>query len=50
MQRRVISLFYMEQRSVADVSDMLGLPEGTVKSHLHRARRELARLMEGVPQ
>lgn len=50
VQRRVISLFYMEQRSVADVANLLGLPEGTIKSHLHRARRELARLMEGVPR
>jgi RNA polymerase sigma-70 factor, ECF subfamily len=48
VQRRVISLFYMEQRSVADVADLLGLPENTIKSHLHRARRELARMMEGV--
>lgn len=50
VQRRVISLFYMERRSVADVADLLGLPEGTIKSHLHRARRELARMMEGVAQ
>jgi RNA polymerase sigma-70 factor (ECF subfamily) len=38
----------MEQRCVAEVARMLGLPEGTVKSHLHRARRELARMMEGA--
>jgi RNA polymerase sigma-70 factor (ECF subfamily) len=48
VQRRVISLFYMEQRSVADVAQLLALPEGTVKSHLYRARRELARMMEGA--
>jgi RNA polymerase sigma-70 factor (ECF subfamily) len=46
MQREVITLFYWEDRSVEDVARMLDLPEGTVKSHLHRARRALAAMME----
>ncbi len=45
-QREVITLFYLEERSVADVATMLDLPEGTVKSHLHRARRALGEMME----
>ena len=45
VQREVITLFYLEDQSIQDVGQMLGLPEGTVKSHLHRARRTLAEMM-----
>ena len=44
-QRQVISLFYLQDRSVSEVAAMLDLPENTVKSHLHRARRALAEMM-----
>jgi RNA polymerase sigma-70 factor (ECF subfamily) len=42
VQQQVITLFYLQEHSVEDVAHMLDLPEGTVKSHLHRARRALA--------
>ena len=45
-QREVVTLFYLQEKSVGDVAAMLHLPEGTVKSHLHRARRALAAMME----
>jgi RNA polymerase sigma-70 factor, ECF subfamily len=45
VQRQVVTLYYMQDRSVSDVAGMLDLPEGTVKSHLHRARRALAVMM-----
>jgi RNA polymerase sigma-70 factor (ECF subfamily) len=45
-QRHVITLFYFEERSITEVAVMLGVPEGTVKSQLHRARRALADMME----
>jgi len=45
VQREVITLFYLEDKSVQDVAQMLDLPQGTVKSHLHRARRALADMM-----
>lgn len=45
-QREVITLFYLQEKSVQDVSRMLDLPEGTVKSHLHRARVALAAMMK----
>ena len=45
MQQQVITLFYLQDRSVEDVAHMLDLPEGTVKSHLHRARRALAQMV-----
>lgn len=46
VQREVITLFYFEERSVRDVAAMLDLAEGTVKSHLYRARRALGELLE----
>lgn len=45
MQQQVITLFYLQDRSVEDVAHMLDLPQGTVKSHLHRARRALAEMV-----
>ena len=46
MQRTVITLFYFEERNLKEVAAMLDLPEGTVKSHLHRARRALGDMLE----
>lgn len=40
--RRVVVLFYLEDRSCDGVAELLGMPEGTVKSLLFRARRQLA--------
>jgi RNA polymerase sigma-70 factor (ECF subfamily) len=40
--RRTLTLFYYEDRSVSEVASMLGMPEGTVKTNLHRARAALA--------
>lgn len=42
--RRVITLFYLEQKSYDDVAAMLDLPLGTVKTYLHRARQCLVKL------
>jgi RNA polymerase sigma-70 factor (ECF subfamily) len=40
-QRTVVALFYHEDRSLEDVARVLGMPENTVKTHLHRARATL---------
>ncbi|HEV8690445.1 MAG TPA: sigma-70 family RNA polymerase sigma factor [Ideonella sp.] len=40
-QRLALTLYYYEQRSVAEAAAMLGLPEATVKTHLHRGREKL---------
>jgi RNA polymerase sigma-70 factor, ECF subfamily len=40
--RRVLTLFYYEDRSVSEVGAMLGMAQGTVKTHLFRARALLA--------
>jgi RNA polymerase sigma-70 factor (ECF subfamily) len=42
-QRAVVALHHLDDRPVAEVADLLGLAPGTVKSHLHDARRALAR-------
>ncbi|HEX2788943.1 MAG TPA: RNA polymerase sigma factor [Steroidobacteraceae bacterium] len=39
--RRTLTLFYYEDRSVSEVASMLGMPEGTVKTNLSRARAAL---------
>jgi len=45
-QRDVIILFYLEEKSIKEVGEMLDLPEGTIKSHLHRARIALATMLK----
>jgi RNA polymerase sigma-70 factor, ECF subfamily len=44
--RQVMMLFYMEDRSYEEVARMLDLPVGTVKTHLHRARQQLATMIK----
>lgn len=39
--RKVVKLFYLEDNSVKDISGMLNVAEGTVKTRLHRARKKL---------
>ena len=45
-QRAAITLFYYQDRSLGEVARILGLPEGTVKTHLHRARAALRRALQ----
>jgi len=45
IQRAAVVLHYLEDRSVAEVADLLGCAEGTAKTHLHRARRRLSALL-----
>jgi RNA polymerase sigma-70 factor (ECF subfamily) len=40
-QRAVVTMFYWGGRSVAEVASALSMPEGTVKTHLSRARARL---------
>jgi RNA polymerase sigma-70 factor (ECF subfamily) len=44
--RAVIALRHLEGRAYEDIAEILGLPLGTVKTFLFRARRELAQLLE----
>lgn len=42
--RLVLALFYQHELSYAEIAEVLGLPIGTVKAQLNRARRALAAL------
>ena len=44
-QRACVLLFYFEDRPIAEVVDILGISDGAVKVHLHRARQRLASLL-----
>ncbi len=41
-----ILLYYMEDRSVSQVAEIMGIPAGTVKSRLHMARKRLESELE----
>jgi len=47
-QGEVLRLMYVEDRSVAEVAVLLGVPAGTVKSRAHRARRMLRAALGGT--
>jgi len=44
----VLRLMYVEDRPVAEVAALLGVPAGTVKSRAHRARRLLRSALGGT--
>jgi RNA polymerase sigma-70 factor (ECF subfamily) len=44
-QAQVVALHYVDDMAVAEIATVLGCAEGTVKAHLHQARRSLARTL-----
>jgi RNA polymerase sigma-70 factor, ECF subfamily len=46
-QRAATALFYVDGLSIAEIATALDIAEGSVKSHLHDARRRLKPLLEG---
>jgi len=46
--RNIVVAYYLENRSVRDIASSLNLPEGTVMSRLHRARKILKEGMSMV--
>jgi RNA polymerase sigma-70 factor (ECF subfamily) len=47
-EREVWRLMYLEDRPIAEVAELTGVPEGTVKSRAHRARRLLRAALGGA--
>ncbi|MCA9295705.1 MAG: RNA polymerase sigma factor [Phycisphaerales bacterium] len=45
LQREIILLFHQQNWPIGDIARHLDMPEGTVKSHLHRARKRMRRLI-----
>jgi RNA polymerase sigma-70 factor, ECF subfamily len=45
-ERLILALRHVEDRPVSEIARTLGIPDGTVKSRLHHARRALERAME----
>lgn len=44
-QREVILLFHQQSWSISAIAKHLEMPEGTVKSHLHRGRQRMRRII-----
>ncbi len=49
-ERTCVLLFYMEDRSIAEISNIINMPSGTVKSHLSRARSHLKTKLETLEE
>lgn len=45
-QAQTLALKYLEDRSIEDIGDILGMSPGTVKAHLRRGRTALARRLD----
>ena len=43
--RQIVVLYYIEDLSIKDIAKILEIPEGTVKSRLSRARKELEQIL-----
>ncbi len=48
VQRRIVTLYYFENKMLGEIATELDLPVGTVKWHLFEAKKELKRGMEKV--
>jgi RNA polymerase sigma-70 factor (ECF subfamily) len=46
--RQVLILFHLKEFSLIEISNQLNWPLGTVKSRLHRGRKELRRVLSSV--
>jgi RNA polymerase sigma factor (sigma-70 family) len=46
LEREVLVLFYLRELTLAELAEVLGVPVGTIKSRLFRARHSLRRQLE----
>jgi RNA polymerase sigma-70 factor (ECF subfamily) len=48
IERETLTLFYLRELSLEEIAGLVGVPVGTVKSRLFRARQMLRRAMKGA--
>ncbi|MCL1635667.1 sigma-70 family RNA polymerase sigma factor [Luteimonas sp. SX5] len=46
LQRTLLTLYHLEELPIGEISRITGLPEGTIKSHLFRSRKQLRDVLE----
>ena len=46
LQRTLVTLYHLEEMAIGDIAQVTGLPEGTVKNYLFRARSRLRQQLE----
>jgi RNA polymerase sigma-70 factor (ECF subfamily) len=49
-QRQAIVLFHQQGLGVHEAAEVMGLPVGTVKSHLHRGRAAMRKILGDMPE
>ena len=47
-ERSIILLFYMEEKSLKEISKIMNTPENTVKSHLFRAKTHISEHLKSI--
>lgn len=45
-QREIVLLFHQQEWPITDLARYMRMPEGTIKSHLHRARQRMREIIE----
>ncbi|MBO4815331.1 MAG: RNA polymerase sigma factor [Muribaculaceae bacterium] len=43
VERAVVVMFYIEDMPIKKISNVMQIPQGTIKSHLHRAKDKMAK-------
>jgi RNA polymerase sigma-70 factor (ECF subfamily) len=46
VQRTLVTLYHLDEMGITEIGTITGLPEGTVKNYLFRARQRLRRQLE----
>lgn len=48
LQRTILTLYYLDELPIAEITQITGVAEGTVKSHLFRSRERLREMLEAL--
>lgn len=46
IQQTVVSLYHLEEMTLYEIAEICDLPQGTIKSHLFRARKRLKQMLQ----